>query len=333
MTSSDTVSVVIPTRNRPAMVVAAVRSALAQTHPPHEVIVVIDGPDEAGTEPALHGLHEARVRVLALPGNVGGGGARNLGVQAATGEWIAFLDDDDLWFPEKLAAQLTFARSLNGSTSPVLSCPVLARGPDWEEVWPREPYRGDRPMGEYLFCRRGWRYGSALLQTSTLLAPRALLLRVPFDEGLRKHQDWDLLLRLAADPLVSVHAVGSAPLAVFHVEGDRKSVGRARNWRFSLEWARARRSLLSRPAFAGFLATECAAQAGGEPWRERLALLSVLLREGQPRLGELARAAVFLFVSQGKRRALREGLRRLTAWMKLRYPAERTCAKSSSQIQ
>ena len=102
--SSDTVTVVIPTRNRPLMVVAAVRSALAQTHAPHEVIVVIDGPDEAGTEQRLRVLSERCVRVLALGENVGGGEARNLGVRAATGKWIAFLDDDALWLPGTLAA-------------------------------------------------------------------------------------------------------------------------------------------------------------------------------------------------------------------------------------
>ncbi len=313
MTFSDSVSVVIPTRNRPAMVVAAVRSALAQTHPPHEVIVVIDGPDDAGTEQTLSALADGRVWVLALPSNVGGGEARNLGVRTATGKWVAFLDDDDLWQPEKLAVQLAFARTFSEAGTLVLSCPVLARGPDWEEVWPREPYRPGRSMGEYLFCRRGWRYGSALLQTSTLLAPRTLLLRIPFDPELRKHQDWDLLLRLAADSFVSVHSVGPAPLVIFHVEGERSSVGRARNWRYSLDWARKRRGLLSRRAFAGFLATECAPQVEGESWRERAAVLSVLLREGRPRLEDLARAVLFLFVPQQARRALRQYARRLKA--------------------
>ena len=309
------------------MAMAAVRSALAQTHPPHEVIVVIDGPEDAGpaagAAAALAAIRDTRLRVIALPASAGGGQARNLGVEAATGQWIAFLDDDDLWLKEKLAAQLAFAGHLPAGCTPVLSCPVLARSPRWEEVWPRERYRAGQSMAEYLFCRRGWRYGSALLQTSTLLAPRDLLLRIPFTPGLRKHQDWDWLLRVAADPYVTVHAVGRSPLVVFHVEGDRPSVGRARNWRFSLDWALARRQYFTPRAFTAFLATECAAQAQGECSAERAALLQVLFETGLPSGADLLRLAAFLFVPQTIRRSFRDRFRlRIAPARPLMKPAQ-----------
>ena len=95
-----TVSAVIPTRGRPELLRRAVRSALAQTLRDIEVVVVIDGPD-----PVTHGVlqelaqQDSRLRVLALPSSVGGSDARNRGVDAAAGEWIAFLDDDDEWLP------------------------------------------------------------------------------------------------------------------------------------------------------------------------------------------------------------------------------------------
>lgn len=164
-------------------------------------------------------------------------------------------------------------------------------------------------MSEYLFCRRGWRYGSALLQTSTLLVPRELLLQVPFTPNLPKHQDWDWLLRVAARPGVSVHSAGSQPLAVFHVEGNRSSVGRARNWRFSLAWARERRALFTPRAFAGFLATECAAQATNAPWPERAALVRTFLQAGLPHPAQLLQLAAFLLIPQSLRRRLRNRLR------------------------
>ncbi len=306
---------VIPTRNRPHMVVAAVRSALAQTHAPVEVIVVVDGPEDgAGPElsaSVLSRVEDRCLRIVALPASVGGSEARNTGVRIATGEWIAFLDDDDLWLPGKLAVQLAFARGLEFNTLPVLSCPVLARGPDWQEVWPREPYRAGQPMAEYLFCRKGWRYGSALLQTSTLLAPRSLLLAVPFTRGLRKHQDWDWLLRAAAHPGVSVRSVGSAPLAIFHVEGERASVGRVRDWRFSLAWAGERREFVSDRAYAAFLATECAAQAGSAPLRERAALLRAVLQTRVPLGKNWLRLLAFLLVPQTLRRRGRTAIRKL----------------------
>ncbi len=101
------VSAVIPTRGRPELLRRAVRSALAQTLREIEVVVVIDGEDSA-TKRALQELaHEdGRVRVVALATSVGGSDARNRGVDAASGEWIAFLDDDDEWLPGKLQAQI-----------------------------------------------------------------------------------------------------------------------------------------------------------------------------------------------------------------------------------
>jgi glycosyltransferase involved in cell wall biosynthesis len=90
------VSAVIPTRGRPELLRRAVRSALAQTLREIEVVVVIDGEDSV-TRLAMKewAQQDARVHVVALDVSVGGSDARNRGVDAASGEWIAFLDDDD----------------------------------------------------------------------------------------------------------------------------------------------------------------------------------------------------------------------------------------------
>src|SRR5438270_13867984 len=99
------VSAVIPTRNRPQLALRAARTALDQTHCNMEVIVVIDGPDKK-TVAALRELTDKGLRVIELRNSVGGSGARNIGVQAARGEWIAFLDDDDEWLPTKIEKQV-----------------------------------------------------------------------------------------------------------------------------------------------------------------------------------------------------------------------------------
>lgn len=96
------VSVVIPTFNRAALVCRAIDSALAQTHPSLEVIVVDDGSTD-DTLPRL-AAYGPRIRIIAQP-NSGVCAARNAGIAAATGELIAFLDSDDLWRPFKIAAQ------------------------------------------------------------------------------------------------------------------------------------------------------------------------------------------------------------------------------------
>src|SRR5579863_7499544 len=108
MAQEPIVSVVVPTRNRPELVVRAVSSALAQTLTRMEVIVVIDGPDE-DTARALAEIRDDRLTVIALPSSLGGSEVRNIGAQHSRGEFIAFLDDDDEWSPNKLQRQLDMA--------------------------------------------------------------------------------------------------------------------------------------------------------------------------------------------------------------------------------
>ncbi len=96
------VSVVIPTYNRAHLVPRAVASALANVEPGDEVIVVDDGSTD-GTEEAL-GPYRDRIRLLRGE-HAGAGAARNLGIAAARGALVAFLDSDDEWMPDKLALQ------------------------------------------------------------------------------------------------------------------------------------------------------------------------------------------------------------------------------------
>jgi len=104
---SDRVSVIIPTYNRSRLVGAAIDSALAQTHPAVEVIVVDDGStDDTAERLAAYG---ARIRVIRQP-NAGVCAARNAGMALADGAFIAFLDSDDEWLPWKLAAQIAAFR-------------------------------------------------------------------------------------------------------------------------------------------------------------------------------------------------------------------------------
>lgn len=94
------ISVVIATYNRSAYAQEAVRSVLAQTCPAHEVILVVDGSTDGTGEAVKRDFPE--VQVVTQP-NRGRSIARNTGVALATGDWVAFLDDDDLWHREKLA--------------------------------------------------------------------------------------------------------------------------------------------------------------------------------------------------------------------------------------
>ncbi len=100
---SPTVSVVIPAYNAAATIEAAIRSALEQTRPPDEIIVVDDGSSD-NTAAIVAAMHPAIT--LIRQANAGCGRARNTGVRSAHGDWLALLDADDLWLPTKLERQL-----------------------------------------------------------------------------------------------------------------------------------------------------------------------------------------------------------------------------------
>jgi glycosyltransferase involved in cell wall biosynthesis len=109
------VSVVIPTRNRwEVLESSALRSALSQQDVELEVVVVDDGSSD-GTTARIRELDDERLRIVRHEQAKGVAAARNAGVAAARGEWIAFLDDDDLWSPRKLRSQLDRAAATGAS--------------------------------------------------------------------------------------------------------------------------------------------------------------------------------------------------------------------------
>lgn len=101
---TDIVSVVIPARNAAEFVGSAIESVLGQTYPSIEIAVVDDGSDDATSAVAI-AVGGARVNVFRTEG-LGVSAARNLGLRWSSGTYIAFLDADDLWLPEKIAEQV-----------------------------------------------------------------------------------------------------------------------------------------------------------------------------------------------------------------------------------
>jgi glycosyltransferase involved in cell wall biosynthesis len=300
------VSAIIPTHGRPHCLRRAVRSALGQSWSNLEILVIVDGPD-AATMAHLAALGSARVRVVVLEQGVGAAEARNIGVRAARGEWIAFLDDDDEWLPRKIERQMRAVQNLH-DWFPVVSTRVMARTASSRRILPESVYDGTQPLADFLFCRRRVGDPGGVMQCSTLLAPRDLLLAIPFQSGLPMHQDWDWLIHVACQAGVSFTMLRES-LSVWRVEEGRSSVGRTPDWKFSLAWIRSVRPLISRRAFSWFVAVECAwrAQASHAGWRARLQLLRAWLMEGRPQLRSLLHLFLFSLVPGG----LRHWLRRL----------------------
>src|SRR5436190_8120377 len=178
---SPRVSVIIPTRNRPDLVVGAVRSALAQDAVPVEVCVV----DDASEPPVvLPGELADQVTLVRFDSHRGPGAARNAGLAATGAELVAFLDDDDVWLPGKLARQL-----------PALDEQVVAVACGFG-VWNGAELIASAVPPNPFDARNLLAHPS--LWPSTVVARRAALEAAGcFDETLARAQDWDLWLRLA----------------------------------------------------------------------------------------------------------------------------------------
>lgn len=189
---APTVSVILPVRNRAALVEGAVRSALAQTWPYLEVII-IDGGSTDGTAEVLQRLAavDARIRLVLNEAAEGVSAARNHGARAAQGTYLAFLDSDDSWDPRKVELQLEALRRVPAARLAYTGCRrrftwgVDLRPRDWDR-----PSEGDL-HAEFL--------RSGAINSSTLMVDReAFLAAGGFDETLRFYEDWDLVVRLSA---------------------------------------------------------------------------------------------------------------------------------------
>jgi glycosyltransferase involved in cell wall biosynthesis len=268
------VSAVIPTYNRPELVLRAVNSALNQNYSNLEVVVVIDGPD-AATQKTLSRVSDHRLRVIVLPEKEGGCGARNAGVRAARGKWVAFLDDDDEWLPGKIAKQLVVAHN-SKCQYPIVSCQVIHRTAGGDEIWPRK--QPAPPLSEYLLARNSWRCGEGLVSTITILAPKDVFGHCEFTPGLKRYQEWDWLLRCAQLPGVAIEFVPE-PLAIWNCDRNHFC-----DWEVSLKWLNDIKGRITRRSYAGFIATIVAPQASKQKaWGMFFPLLWDMGRNGSPK--------------------------------------------------
>jgi glycosyltransferase involved in cell wall biosynthesis len=183
-----TVSVIIPTYNRAAALERAVRSALQQTHAVHEVLVCDDGCTD-DSEARLAAIGDGRVKWIAGPRAGRPAVPRNRGIAAATGHWLAFLDDDDAWMPDKIATQLE-AMQRHGTGAACANARRLT--PDGQDLGPyfNEP-QGLYGLDELLPLNR--------VICSSALVRRDLVLQAggfPEAPQLRALEDYALWLRL-----------------------------------------------------------------------------------------------------------------------------------------
>jgi glycosyltransferase involved in cell wall biosynthesis len=186
------VSVVIPTFNRAAQIRGALESVFSQTWKAFEVIVIDDGSSDTTEEVLASVMH--KIRYIKTP-NHGVSAARNRGILEAKGDWIAFLDSDDTWEPEKLERQ---AAAVNRFKAKVCLCASMdetkERLDDLQRMDPELELGGERfyPQGD---CRLFMHSKHPFLQ-SMLVEKAALMQAGIFDESLKVAEDTKLIYGL-----------------------------------------------------------------------------------------------------------------------------------------
>lgn len=212
-----TISVVIVVFNGERYLRQAIESALDQSYPPYEVVVIDDGSTDATLEIA----HSFGDKVICkVQQNQGPSAARNFGTEVSTGEWIAYLDADDYWLPTKLEQQIAVAQR-NPSVGLIYtgrtqvyedgrSVVIPARDPGWN--------------------KRRLRFRNPMFPT-TVLVRRSLALQHPWDVSLRSSVDWWFFYQLSK---VTEFAVIPGSTAIYRVHSESLT---HRDWRSVLHYA------------------------------------------------------------------------------------------------
>jgi len=184
------VTVIVPTFNRRATIMSALESALRQDCPSFEVIIVDDGSTDGTGDFLRSQSYSVPVYVIQQSENGGPAAARNLAISLASGKYVAFLDSDDQWLPEKLAKQVAAMEQCTNPDKVILysRTRVLQRGRSI--VRPIEPMADGEDLADYLFLNQGYIPMPAVMITTKTAR------QTPFQPQLRLHEDWDWYIRL-----------------------------------------------------------------------------------------------------------------------------------------
>lgn len=243
------VTIVIPTYNRAHVIGRALESCRQQSIRDFEIVIADDEKSTDRMADAIAGFPDLTIRLLSgVRGKAAA--ARNAGVRAAAGKYIAFLDSDDEFLPVKLEKCLALLES--GRVDAVYSQTYIDCGVGRLWVKPPRGIRPDEEIAEYLFVDQGW------VHPSTLVLPREWALKSPFEESLGYGDD-------AQNAIDLVHAGArlsmiAEPLAVYYDMGGPDQLSQtvffeapsaSNNWAF-VDWMEGKRQTISRRAYLAF---------------------------------------------------------------------------------
>lgn len=188
------VSVIIPTYNRITMLEEALTSLYAQEYDGTVEIIVIDDNSQDNTPNVIRENHPD-IHLIALPANKGPSNARNQGILAAKGEFIAFLDSDDLWEPDYLQSQMTLLRS--GAVSKARKHFGVSDITLWKMLDDKKHRKSQKPKSKYSSALHHLLAGGSFVSTpSAVIFPKYILDEIGlFDNDLRLGEDTDFYTR------------------------------------------------------------------------------------------------------------------------------------------
>ncbi|OON39697.1 amylovoran biosynthesis protein AmsB [Izhakiella australiensis] len=227
-------SIVIPAYNASESIKTTLDCVAAQTYKNYEVIIVDDKSNDAmQLEQVVRSPRYAdlNIKLELSQQKLNGAGARNRGIELATGDFISFLDADDEWREDKLqevVKQIAMLEAAGKQRYIIFSQVNIHQDGAFLKVMPMQPVAATETVAEYLFGCYGF------IQTSTIVLKREYAEEIRFDERYIRHQDYDFCIR--ADKLGYEFIMISQPLATYHLVTSFGSRHKGESVKYSLFW-------------------------------------------------------------------------------------------------
>ncbi|MFK8258240.1 glycosyltransferase family 2 protein [Erwinia sp. AnSW2-5] len=227
-------SIVIPAYNASESIVTTLDCVAAQSYQNFEVIIVDDKSADADKLAALvqsERYRQLKINLVLSQEKLNGSGARNKGIELATGDYISFLDADDEWHKDKLAESLKLIHQLEGQGKQkfvIYSQVNIIQDGQFLKVLPLQQVGRNETVAEYLFGCYGF------IQTSTIVLKREYAQDIRFDQKYIRHQDYDFCIR--ADKLGYEFVMIDQPLANYHLVTKFGSKHKGESVKYSFFW-------------------------------------------------------------------------------------------------
>lgn len=236
-----TISIIIPYYKNARVIKRTLQSVVCQTYQDFEILIINDAsPDWNQAIPIINSFEDNRIHVISHASNKNGSAARNTGINAAQGEYIAFLDADDEWQPNHLKDSLTYIDKYNLDLSTSKVKLINQNGVFFSPIMQKS---SQDSVATYLFVK------GMTMYTPTIFCKSSLAKEVLFDPSIKRHQDFDFLLRVERKN----YKIGTSSHlgAIVHWENNVPTE-KGETWSFSQDWLENRKNSLNNKEFDNF---------------------------------------------------------------------------------